>query len=56
MQRRSLKWRVTYRIDVHTIPDSFSSRRRHEKLSSAFVPESVVSARKKFGTLKTDLI
>lgn len=30
-RRRSL-WRVTYRIDVHTIADSFSYR--HEKLSS----------------------
>ena len=29
--RRSLKWRVTYRIGVHTIPDRFTCR--HEKLS-----------------------
>ena len=29
--RRSLKWKVTYRIGVHTIPDRFS--RRHENLS-----------------------
>ena len=31
MLHRSLKWRVTYRIDVHTMPDSFSGR--HEKLN-----------------------
>ena len=31
-RRRSLDWRVTYRIVVHTIADSFSYR--HEKLSS----------------------
>ena len=29
--RRSLKWRVTYRIGIHTIQDSFSCRQ--EKLS-----------------------
>ena len=29
--RRSLKWRVTYRIDVHTILDGFSCR--HQSLS-----------------------
>ena len=29
-QRRSLKWRVSYRICVHTIPDRFSCR--HEEL------------------------
>ena len=25
--RRSLKWRVTYRIGVHSVPDSFVSSR-----------------------------
>ena len=30
--RRSLKWRVTYRMGVHTIPDCFKCR--HEKLSA----------------------
>ena len=29
--RRTLKWKVTYRIDVHTIPDGFSCR--HQSLS-----------------------